>query len=167
MLKVFRFGKRFSLHLQDHFLWGLGMPYIYTHLAVVGEWKRRRCWRKQRSVQSSRQGPHSPPQPHGTVVNMSSHSCRLTTADMPASDLSLDVTSRHCPQNAVLVIEVSTTHVLPIILREIRSATARILKGEYLHKSNLNQRERTILGELQNSGDIYILPANTMVILNS
>jgi hypothetical protein len=86
---------------------------------------------------------------------------------MPASDLSLDVTSRHCPQNAVLVIEVSTTHVLPIILREIRSATARILKGEYLHKSNLNQRERTILGELQNSGDIYILPANTMVILNS
>jgi hypothetical protein len=67
----------------------------------------------------------------------------------------------------MLVIEVSTTHVLPITLREIRSETARILKKEYPQKPNLNQRERTILRELQDSGDIFILPVNTMVILDS
>lgn len=110
------------------------------------------------------------PRPNGTVDNTSNHSCRHTTADMLARGLSLDVTPRHNPQTAALVILASATHVVPITVGEIRSETARILKRTYLHKPNLNQRERANLRDLQDRGDIYILPANSgnaMVIPDS
>jgi hypothetical protein len=88
---------------------------------------------------------------------------------MLARGLSLDVAPRPYPQNAAFVIVASTTRVLPIAVGEIRSEIARILKRTYLHKPNLYQRERAILRELQDRGDMYILPpnsGNTMAILD-
>jgi hypothetical protein len=132
---------------------------MYIHLAVGGKWRWRRCWRRERSGLSCI--PPSGPRYSRQHVQpfLSPHHCRHAVARPQF---------RHHAETECRACDSSVRH--PRASYYCRTDQIWNLKRTCLHEPSLSQRERAILRELQDRGDIYILPANSgnaMVILDS